>query len=409
VSNLDSFNKSILFISHSYNSFQKDSINEVSKYFLNTHVLVRHNPIAEITNIVNIAFLNQFKLDVLIVNKQKPSNVSLFPTPVLYMPLDSQYKKLGKKHLKSVEEIIKKKGIQFDIIHSHFAWSAGYVGAKLKKKYNVPFVVTLHGFDIYDLPFKDDEWKEKIEYVLNSADHIITVSKSNLECIKKLNVNTPVTVLPNGYRPDLFYPRNSKRCRNELNLPNNKKIILAVGNLVEIKGHKYLIEAMGELLKHRKDVQCYIIGGGALEKKLKEQIVSAGLEDFVTLVGAKPHSEIPIWMGACDLFVLPSLNEGNPTVMFECLGCGKPFVGTKVGGIPEIITSDDYGLLVEPCDSQDLNKKIEIALDKEWDEGQIKEYAEQYQWENIAEKIQHIYSSVLRYESNIDSDNIKIP
>jgi glycosyltransferase involved in cell wall biosynthesis len=95
--------------------------------------------------------------------------------------------------------------------------------------------------------------------------------------------------------------------------------------------------------------------------------------------------------------------------MFECLGCGKPFVGTKVGGIPEIITSDDYGLLVEPCDSQDLNKKIEIALDKEWDEGQIKEYAEQYQWENIAEKIQHIYSSVLRYESNIDSDNIKIP
>jgi glycosyltransferase involved in cell wall biosynthesis len=163
---------------------------------------------------------------------------------------------------------------------------------------------------------------------------------------------------------------------------------------VEIKGHKYLIEAMAEVVKHRKDVKCYIIGGGALEKKLKKQIASAGLEDFVTLIGAKPHSEIPIWMGACDLFVLSSLNEGNPTVMFECLGCGKPFVGTKVGGVPEIITSDDYGILVEPGDSNDLAEKIEIALNKDWDIGKIKEYGNNFTWENIASQIVEVYDSV---------------
>ena len=72
-------------------------------------------------------------------------------------------------------------------------------------------------------------------------------------------------------------------------------------------------------------------------------------------------------MNACDLFVLPSLNEGNPTVMFEALGCGKPFVGTKVGGVPEVIASDDYGLLVEPADPEDLAEKILVALDREWD------------------------------------------
>lgn len=55
------------------------------------------------------------------------------------------------------------------------------------------------------------------------------------------------------------------------------------------------------------------------------------------------------------------------TVMFECLGCGKPIVGTKVGGVPEIITSEDYGFLVEPANSEDLAEKILIALDKEWD------------------------------------------
>lgn len=83
-------------------------------------------------------------------------------------------------------------------------------------------------------------------------------------------------------------------------------------------------------------------------------------------------------MNACDLFVLPSLSEGNPTVMFECLGCGKPFIGTKVGGIPEIIVSDDYGLLCEPANSEDLAEKILIALDKEWDEEKIRNYAKQF-------------------------------
>jgi len=74
-----------------------------------------------------------------------------------------------------------------------------------------------------------------------------------------------------------------------------------------------------------------------------------------------------LWINAADIFVLPSLGEGNPTIMFECLGCGKPFVGTTVGGVPEVITSDDYGLLVEPADPKDLARKILMALGREWD------------------------------------------
>lgn len=92
--------------------------------------------------------------------------------------------------------------------------------------------------------------------------------------------------------------------------------------------------------------------------------------------------------------VYECLNEGNPTVLFECMGCGKPFVGTKVGGIPEIVTSDNYGLLVEPGDSQTLVGKIAVALDKDWDEGKIINYAKQYQWDNIAEQIQEVYNKI---------------
>ncbi|MCX6335529.1 MAG: glycosyltransferase [Bacteroidia bacterium] len=137
-----------------------------------------------------------------------------------------------------------------------------------------------------------------------------------------------------------------------------------------------------------------MIGFGTARHALEKQIRSLGLEDHIILAGKKPHKEIPLWINACDFFVLPSLNEGNPTVLFESLGCGKPFVGTKVGGVPEIITSEVYGLLVNPADPNDLKEKILMALDRTWDREAILAYAEQFTWENIAKKIQDVYTQV---------------
>ncbi|MGA9187610.1 MAG: glycosyltransferase family 4 protein, partial [Methanosarcina sp.] len=281
--------------------------------------------------------------------------------------------------------------LQFDLIHSHFTWSSGYVGAKLKEKYDVPFIVTAHGYDIYTLPFKDDEWKSKIEYVLNSADAIITVSNSNLECIKKLDVKTPVTVLPNGYREDLFYPADLYKSRKLLSLPFDKKIILSVGNLDEIKGHKYLIEALSDIVKKRKDVICFIVGGGKLEGKLNKQIKSAGLQEHVKLVGGKPHNDIPIWMNACDVFVLPSLRESFGVVQIEAMACGKPVVATYNGGSQEIITSEEYGFLVDLANPKSLVENILTALDKKWDDKKIRNHAEQFTWRFISQEILKIY------------------
>jgi glycosyltransferase involved in cell wall biosynthesis len=133
-----------------------------------------------------------------------------------------------------------------------------------------------------------------------------------------------------------------------------------------------------------------------LERELTTLIEKKDLGKYVFLAGGKPHSEIPLWINACDVFVLPSLNEGNPTVMFEALGCGKPFVGTKVGGVPEIISSEEYGILVNPADSHDLADKILLALEREWDTAKILTYAEQFTWDTIAKEIVGIYSNVVR-------------
>ena len=75
------------------------------------------------------------------------------------------------------------------------------------------------------------------------------------------------------------------------------------------------------------------------------------------------------------------------TVMFEAFGCGKPFVGTKVGGVPEIITSDGYGFLVYPANPEELAEQILTALGKEWDSDKILAHSRRFTWENSTEEI----------------------
>ena len=386
----------VLFITNSYRSFIKDQIELISEQLNHVYVLVRYNPIAEISRFIPSEELKNHRKRFQIDLTNTPGNVRVIVLPLLYLPTDSGYKKLGKKHFKAVQKAIQKNKIEFDLIHAHFAWSSGYAAAKLKERYSVPFIVTTHGYDIYDLPFRNNEWKVNVEYVLNRADQIITVSNSNLECIKKINVKKPVSVIANGFLINSFYPRSSKECRKKLNLPLDKRIILTVGILDEVKGHRYLIEAMQEIVKKRKDIICIIVGGGGLRNRLLRQVKKAGLQNTINLVGMKEHSEVPTWISACDLFVLPSLSEGNPTVMFECLGCGKPFIGTKVGGIPEVITSEDYGILVEPANSEALAESLFLALEKNFDKDKILKYSKQFAWEEIVKQIVSIYDYVLR-------------
>lgn len=388
--------KNLLVICHSYNNFQKDPFDLIAPHVASINVSVRINPFADLGKYLPILKTECFPSADKIDRTDTPKNTHVYPTPIWYLPTDRGYKNLGEKQYSHVKSLIQKNEIKFDLIHCHFIWSAGYAGARLKEEYGVPFVVTAHGYDIYSLPFKDDEWREKIEYVLNTADHVITVSQSNLACIKKLNVSTSVTVIPNGFRSDLFYPCDTSECRRLLTLPHDKQIVLTVGYFDPIKGQKYFIEAAQEIVSKRKDVFFVIVGVGKFQTTLENQIRSLGLEDYILLAGEKPHNEIPIWMNACDVFVLPSLNEGNPTVMFETLGCGKPFVGTRVGGVPEVITSEDYGLLVEPADPEDLTEKILVALDREWNREKILAYAERFTWENITREIVGVYEQVLR-------------
>jgi glycosyltransferase involved in cell wall biosynthesis len=181
-----------------------------------------------------------------------------------------------------------------------------------------------------------------------------------------------------------------------LSLEKERKIILNISRLYEEKGQKYLIDAMKIMTEKRKDVLCFIGGSGPLKDKLQKQINDSNLQDYVKLIGFVPDELLPIWMNACDVFVLPSLAESFGIVQIEAMACGKPVVATYNGGSEEIITSEDYGFLVGPANPEELTEIVLIALDKEWDGEKILEYAESFVWENITEEILNVYEGVLK-------------
>jgi teichuronic acid biosynthesis glycosyltransferase TuaC len=391
--------KNLLIIAHSYDNFVKDQVDIISKQFNHVYVLVRYNPLFEYFNAIpssrleNIIDNYTVKTKLNLINK--PENVTVILTPSSYIPIDTFYNKLGTTHYQSVENTIKKYNIKFDLIHAHFIWSAGYVGFKLKQKYNNPLIITGHGYDVYSLPFKNNYMKAQIINILSNTDHIITVSEKNKNIIENFNVKTPINVITNGFDEKQFHMININTSKNKLNISSDRKIILTIGNLIPIKGQAYLINSIKRLLKYRNDFQCIIIGNGELKNNLQRYINELKINAHIKLIGSKPHSEIPLWINASDLFVLPSLNEGNPTVMFESLACGCPFIGSDVGGISDVITSDNYGATTKPANVTDLEQKINWGLDKKWDRLEIANYAKKYTWDNLTKQIQIIYQKVL--------------
>ena len=383
---------SAYYICHTYDSFQKDQIEKLSENIFNVNVFVRSNHFFDILAHISSQKYGKYSTSRKINKLGLPNNCGIYPTSVLYAPCDFDYLRMGERHFKSVCKTIRQNQVQPpSLVHSHFLWSSGYVGKRLKEEYDVPFIATGHGYDVYDLPFRSDAWRRRICDVLNSADHIITVSYSNLACLEKLDIETPVSVIPNGFDDKIFYPRNKDECRVKLNLPLDKKILLTVGNCVAIKGHRYLIEAMKMIHTDHPDVLCVIVGSGELYATEMAMISRLGLSECVWMVGGKPHEEIPLWMNACDVFVLPSLNEGNPTVLVEALGCGKPFVGTRVGGVPEMICSEEYGILCEAGNVGGLFWALEEALKRDWDPGCIVDYTKKFKWGDICKEIENIY------------------
>lgn len=205
-----------------------------------------------------------------------------------------------------------------------------------------------------------------------------------------------VLVAPDGVDLEEFDIKETKeQCRQRLNLPQNKKIILYTGHLYQWKGAQTLAEASSYL---PEDADIYFVGGTAQDIK---EFETQNSKLKIKIIGHRPHAEIPYWLKAADVLVLPNSGKEDiskfwtsPIKMFEYMASGKPIISSDLPSIREIL-DEKNAVLVEPDNSGALASSIEKVLQSPDLSGRISAQAlrdvQKYSWSNRAKNILWFY------------------
>lgn len=258
-------------------------------------------------------------------------------------------------NLSKLNKIIKKH--KPALIHAHLwnpvACKYAFAATVLN---NIPLVTTEH--DPFELKGHQKIYKN---LTLNLTKRIITVSKANRELMNSLypdQFNKIVTV-HNGIEESKTHISEQQKVHIRkaiFHAGRETVIIFAAGTLHPRKGYKYLISAFKKVAAKVDNIKLVIAGSGPQKEVLNNIIKRENLEKKVILIGQR--DDIERLMQASDIFVLPSIQEAFGLVILEAMQNGLPVIGSRIGGIPEIISSEEYGILVKPGQKDALAKAL---------------------------------------------------
>ncbi len=229
-----------------------------------------------------------------------------------------------------------------DLVHCHWS-AAGLVGYWATRRCPRPLVLTVRGSDLHlqqGISGRLNAW------VWRRMDRVIAVSQDLASRLVEAGVPPARTLVVRNGVSGRFVPLDRQQARTRLGLPNDRYVILFVGLLVPVKGVDVLLAALRQLADPR--CLCVLVGDGSERNALVATAAAAGLGQQVRFAGAQSSADIPWWMGAADVLVLPSRSEGRPNVVLEAQACGLPVIATQVGGTPELVEHQRSGWLVPP-------------------------------------------------------------
>ncbi len=226
---------------------------------------------------------------------------------------------------------------------------------------------------------------QKLMCISVRADIFIVTSKKIKEMLTGYGIAPDkISVACNGVSTDKFKPSS--------NIVGNS--IAFIGVLEPVKGIEFLLNAMPSVLEKIPDCKLKIIGDGSLRQSLEKLCRKLKIERNIEFLGEISTDKMPEEMHKYKAIILPSLSENLPLVMLEALASGKIFIGTRVGGVPEIIRHKENGLLVKSKDSNELAEAIVSVLSDKILSRDIKinarATAEKFSWKKTAECYQRI-------------------
>jgi glycosyltransferase involved in cell wall biosynthesis len=244
---------------------------------------------------------------------------------------------------------------RISVAHSH-EFSMAVYGAWASWRLGIPHLITMHGGRYYA-----DRLRRRLALraAVAISAHTVAVSAPLAHHIARdLRIpGTKVRTIPNGVR----YLRPAQvTLRNELRLASGDRLLVAVGNLYPVKGHRHLIDAVSLLADRYPHLHVAISGRGELEPVLRSQALDRGLERRIHLLGLR--ADVGAILAAADVFVLPSLSEGLPLALLEAMFAGCPIVASDVGEVRTALDAGQAGLLVEPGNPEALAAALDRVL-----------------------------------------------
>ena len=289
-------------------------------------------------------------------------------------------------------------------IHNRFVYNLLDV-AQIKKIEKRKLAITLHNARPHGIDFATDLlgglYDDTMGYrIFKSCDAIAANSRDTLETTLPQEFWGKATVVYNGVDEKFFSPHNKgDAVVDNLGL-EEKKVVFCVARFVEQKGLKYLLEAMAQVLKKEKDAKLILLGRGPLEGEFKSRVKKLGIGKSVDLVTERiSEGDLAQFYAACDVFALPSLWEPFGMVFTEAMATGKPVIGTKIGGIPEVI-SPDVGFVVPPRDPKTLADRLlellkDDALRKKMGAAARRRVEKLFTWDHSARGYDEFYKKTL--------------
>lgn len=304
--------------------------------------------------------------------------------------------------LKVADAIVKE--FQPHILHAYDATPDGYAGLLLQRRYHLPLVCSLLGADVNVYPHYKPLTHKLTQKVIAEVDQLVAVSRTLKEAAKALaQPKREIRVIYMGCDTEAFRFDETARgqVRKLLDISSHEMIILFIGRLVEAKGIFELIEAFSQIQSQQPQTHLVFVGDDRDRARLENQVRQKKLDGAIHFVGVRPHDEMPGWLSAADLLVLPSHNEGLPNVVIEAMACSIPVVATNVGGIPEVVEDEKSGLLIK---KGDINSLI-IAINDLLKDGEKRKkmgacgrscIEQNFSWQRNAKALRELYDETLR-------------
>jgi teichuronic acid biosynthesis glycosyltransferase TuaC len=286
-----------------------------------------------------------------------------------------------------------------DVVLGSWAYPDGAAAVALARMIGVPAVIKAHGSDLNVLGAMRGP-RANLALALPRAARVVAVSRALGDKASELGApRSRVEIVPNGIDTSLFHVRDAAEARAALGLPPAGRIILYCGRLERPKGVFDLLDAFAGIAGQAEDLSLVLLGEGSARAEAEARAKPFGAR--VRFVGARPLAEVPVWLAASTLVTLPSWNEGSPNVVREALACGRPVVGTSVGGIPELVTDDALGRLVPARSPAELGRALLSAAGTEFDAAYIAAQGGG-SWEDSAARLLGVLRAARR-----DHDSVK--